>query len=253
MSKKNFLGVAVLAVAIGLTFGLSGCSGRTRTQTQVGSTPIIPAPAPVPVNVPPASQNPFDSTSLNSGLFDRSTGADAKPLVAPQTSPPIYRESDLACLSRDYGMFGYQNPSGYQGGFYGGFASAVNAEPFVQSYGGQSFPGATSGAVVEPTAIGCLQPGAPVFGRDLFLDEALTSMGGMRQCFEFVASREPTANSSAAALSAHFDGAKRALVRCYRLVLARQVQIAQWSNPSVDRFNQVDANLYFLLNRFSQQ
>lgn len=215
---KTLLGLGIISLLL-----LNACSSGKSTTTY--TEPTVAAGTSTPTN-----QTPFDS-SLNSGLFDSRTGSDPVPTVTPQAVP--YKESDLACLNNGLGRVYAQ--SGYQA-----FSNEVSPSAYTA-------PGVTT------IPAGCLVPQAPSFGQDLFLDEALLSMGGMRSCFNFVASRPPAANATPEQLLAHFEGAKRALVRCYRRILARQAEIAQWSNPAMQRFDQVDSHLYLMLSLLSQQ
>lgn len=223
---RTLLGLSILVIL------LNACSQQGTEQGKVS----VPPSADTSGTTSP--QNPFDSSTLNSGLFDRNTGSDSKPTVTPQ--PIAYKESDLYCLSRDSGLFSTTPLGGT--GLRGGFANEVSSEAVTEPQGN-----------VSTSRLGCLAPRGPSFGQDFFLDEALLSMGGMQSCFQFVANRQPAANAAIDEIQAHFAGAKRALVRCYRRVLARQVQIAQWSNPTMNRFDQVDSHLFLLLSLFSQQ
>ena len=211
------LGICALSIMI-----VAGCSGGARTSVQS----VSPQAPSAPVTI--------DTATLNENLFNQNENAaiDIPPAAPTLTTPPVYRESDVNCLSYDSGLLpGLANGSPYSAVRS---ASPVYSEPNT--------------ALGSTAANSCLAPGAVSYGQDGFLQEVLLSMGSMRSGFDLVVGRKPAANASASELSAHFEEAKRALVRCYRQVLARQLQIAQWSNQSIDRFEQVDANLFQLLN-----
>lgn len=220
---KTLLSVGIICAAL-----LVSCSRGSKTQPNIPSTETIPDSSQSGAG---SGQPPFDT----GGLFDSNTGSDVTPAASPAPIP--YKENDVFCLGRDSGLFGVR-------GVRGGFANEVNATAV------SSEPTRSN---VNASAASCLNPGAPSFGQSFFLDEALFSMGGMQSCFTFVAERRLPDGATAEEWLRHFNGAKRALVRCYRRILARQVQIAQWSNDSMGRYDQVDSHLFLLLSLFSQQ
>jgi hypothetical protein len=85
------------------------------------------------------------------------------------------------------------------------------------------------------------------------MDEVLGTFSSMRSCYEFVVARPPLASWNSAQMAAHFAGAKRALVRCFRNVLRRQMLLVNWSQTVSGNYQQTDSIMYLLLSMFAQQ
>ncbi|MBI3296208.1 MAG: hypothetical protein HYZ71_15895 [Deltaproteobacteria bacterium] len=202
-----------LSIAFIIVLVLNACS-QTTAGLPTGSAylPTTGTTTAVPIQTPLPG-------SINSGLFNTSTSSDPQPQVQPGYAQQPYAQSALACLTT-------QSPYSY----YGQGATLLS---------GSSNPG-------------CVAPQSAPYGQDIFMQQALSSLGGMQNCFNAVVAVQPT-SADPAALAIHFQGAKMALVRCYRQVLRGQIAVAQWASAPTGQFNQVDANLYYMLSGFSQQ